>query len=143
MLSAGQEYLGYSASGSFTQSGGTNSVFSTLDLGYNAGGSGTYSLSGSGLLSAPNECIGNSGTGSFTQSGGVNSVSGCLILGQIAGSIGTYTLNGAVLSLSGSGLIQGGGARHVQFQRRNISGGGVLCDQRAHCFRHRWKQWHI
>ena len=58
------------------QSGGTNSVAGYLYLGYNAGSSGTYNLSGSGLLSAGySEYIGYSGSGSFTQSGGTNSAS--------------------------------------------------------------------
>ena len=51
----GNETIGNSATGSFTQSGGTNSVSNNLYLGYNAGSSGTYNLSGSGLLSAANE----------------------------------------------------------------------------------------
>ncbi|MGA9134937.1 MAG: hypothetical protein WB384_23280, partial [Candidatus Sulfotelmatobacter sp.] len=56
--------------------GGTNAISATsvigLNLGYSNGGSGTYSLSGSGLLSAPNEYMGVvsymgvSGTGTFT-----------------------------------------------------------------------------
>ena len=50
-LWAPYQYVGYNGTGSFTQSGGTSTVF-FLQLGYNAGGSGTYSLSGSGLLSS-------------------------------------------------------------------------------------------
>ena len=67
-------------------------------LGYNTGSSGTYSLSGSGLLSELHEYIGYSGTGSFTQTGGTHSVSGDLYLGYNAGGSGTY-------NLSGSGLL--------------------------------------
>ena len=70
--------MGYSGTGSFTQSGGANNVnggfnYLSLGLGYNAGSSGTYNLSGGGLLSAAqNEYVGYSGTGTFTQSGGTN-----------------------------------------------------------------------
>ena len=71
-----------------------------LSLGENAGGSGTYSLSGSGLLSVPSEYIGTYGTGSFTQSGGTQSVSGDLFVGGAAGASGSGTY-----SLSGSGLL--------------------------------------
>ena len=77
VLSAAAEYVGNSGTGSFTQSGGTNNVpngsSDGLYLGYNAGSSGTYNLSGSGVLAAFNEYVGNSGTGTFTQSGGTNS----------------------------------------------------------------------
>ena len=73
------EYVGYSGTGTFTQTGGNNSVGpyhyfgdGSLNLGANAGGSGAYNLSGSGLLSAPSEYVGCSGTGTFTQSGGTN-----------------------------------------------------------------------
>jgi hypothetical protein len=44
------EYLGNSGKGTFTQSGGANAVGTELDIGYNTGSSGTYNLSGSGLL---------------------------------------------------------------------------------------------
>ena len=59
-----------SGTGIFTQSGGTNSIAGCLYLGNNTGGSGTYSLSGSGLLSAGEEHVGDTGNGTFTQSGG-------------------------------------------------------------------------
>ena len=57
-------------------------------IGADSGSSGTYSLSGSGLLSAASETIGYYGTGSFTQSGGTNSLSGILTLGLGTGNIG-------------------------------------------------------
>ena len=57
-LAASNQYIGYSGTGSFTQSGGTNSVSGTLYVGNNAGSSGSYALSGSGLLAAPAENIG-------------------------------------------------------------------------------------
>ena len=78
LLSAPNEYLGYSGSGSFTQSGGTNSVPAggSLALGSGTGSSGTYNLSGSGQLSASYESIGYSGTGNFIQTGGTHTVSG-------------------------------------------------------------------
>ena len=60
-------FLGYSGTGTFTQSGGSNTVASNLYLGYNPGGNGTYTLSG-GWLSIPGLlCVGNSGTGNFAQ----------------------------------------------------------------------------
>ena len=91
-LSAQSIYVGYSGTGAFSQSGGTNAVpnnnplpggsTSCLYMGYNPGSTGTYSLSGTGLLSvtgtgpAPNgEFVGFSGAGAFTQSGGTNAIS--------------------------------------------------------------------
>ena len=103
-LSAGQECVGCTGTGNFTQSGGTN-VVGTLFLSNNpisAGGSGTYSLSGSGLLSAGQEYIGYSGTGNFTQSGGTNAV-GTLFLG-----VGVPVNGSGTYSLSGSGLLSAG-----------------------------------
>jgi autotransporter-associated beta strand protein len=109
--------VGYSGAGSFTQSGGTNSVSNTLYLGYSS--SGAYTLS-AGSLSAANVYLGYSGTGSFTQSGGTNSVSNILELGYNAGDSGTYTLNGGLLLLSVSGATQGAGSATFNF------GGGTL-----------------
>ena len=54
-LSSPNQYLGFSASGSFVQSGGTNAATSSLWLGYGVGSIGRYTLSGSGLLSAANQ----------------------------------------------------------------------------------------
>ena len=98
LLSAFTEIVGNSGTGTFTQSGGTNSVSAefALYLAYNSGSNGTYGLSGNGLLSANTEIVGNSGTGAFTQSGGTNSIgySGYLSLGENPGSSGTYNLSG-------------------------------------------------
>ena len=98
------ESVGYSGTGAFSQTGGTNTInnnnnHNTLNLGYNPGSIGTYSLSGSGKLSAANEFLGYWGMGNFVQAGGTNIVSGSnLFIGGNAGSNGTY-------SLSGSGVL--------------------------------------
>ena len=111
-LSAGYTYVGYSGTGTFTQSGGNNSITlansfpanPSLYLGYDAGSSGSYGLSGTGQLIAYSEYVGYSGAGNFVQSGGVNTLvygDGGLYLGYSAGSSGTYTLSGtAQLSLT-------------------------------------------
>ena len=49
-LSAPQQYVGYSGSGSFTQTAGTNSATSYLAVGYNGSDVGSYNLSGGSLL---------------------------------------------------------------------------------------------
>ena len=105
-LTVWNQYVGYSGSGSFTQSTGASTVSGSLVLGQNATSTGTYVLSG-GSLSASSQYVGYSGTGSFTQSGGTNTA-GSLVLGQNAASAGTYNLNGGVLSLAA--LTQGGSA---------------------------------
>ena len=50
-LSSYWQYIGYSGTGTFSQSGGTNSA-TYLQLGVNAGAAGTYNLSGGGQLAA-------------------------------------------------------------------------------------------
>ena len=72
-------YVGNVGSGTFTQSGGSNTVNNGLFLGYNAGDNGTYSLTGPGGLSAGYEIVGLSGTGSFNQSGATNNTTGVTI----------------------------------------------------------------
>ena len=101
--------------GSFTQSAGHTVVNSTLGeptlvIGAEAGGSGTYTLSG-GDLTVGDQAIRNGvvevgrwGTGSFIQEAGtVHTVNGDLVLGRKAGEIGapeagTYTMNGGSLT---------------------------------------------
>ncbi len=109
MLSASAEYVGNSGAGTFTQAGGTNSVGSGgLYLGYNSG-SGTYTLSGSGVLLAVAEYLGtdgygnSSGTGTFNQAAGLNAVN---YLG--IGSQGLYQFSGGTLQVTGGGLADQG-----------------------------------
>ena len=105
---AGNEYIGYSGTGTFTQSGGTNTVTGILILGANAGSSGTYSLSGGSLTVGDYEAVGYCGTGSFTQSGGTHTVT-ALYLGTDAGASGSYTLSdsgsGSLLSVAGNEYV--------------------------------------
>ncbi len=94
-MSVYSQYVGLSGTGAFLQSGGTNSAWD-VQLGINPGDSGTYCLSGSGLLSVGYfMSIGGNGTGVFTQSGGTNSV-------------GTWLYEDGSYNLSGSGMLLGG-----------------------------------
>ncbi len=105
-LTAQTEYIGYSGTGIFNQSGGTNSAgVGGWRLGYNTGANGTYNLSGTGSLSGQFGYVGYSGTGLFQQSGGTNSVGG-LYLGRNSGASGTYNLSGSG-SLSASAELIG------------------------------------
>ena len=93
-LYAGSEYIGEYGTGIFNQSGGTNSMFSGLDLGYHENASGTYNLSNTGELSAPTEYVGDNGSGAFNQSGGTNTVSNSLYIGFGSGKSSSYNLSG-------------------------------------------------
>ncbi len=106
-LQAYRQYVGDASAGTLAQSGGQNSI-EELYLGYNAGSSGMYGLSGTGVTSAYFEYVGYSGTGAFTQSGGTNVVSGWLFLAQNAGSMGRYNLNAGLLTIAG-GMVAGSG----------------------------------
>jgi fibronectin-binding autotransporter adhesin len=106
------ETIGYSGTGTFLQTGGTNSAYTNngtsiaLYLGYNNGSSGTYSLSGSGLLSATGETIGYSGTGTFIQTCGTNNCrTSSIYLAYKLGSSGTYLLSGGSLASEGGETI--------------------------------------
>ena len=90
------EYVGMSAVGTFTQSGGMNTC--DLIVGYGIRATGSYTLAGSGRVSAGEEFLGYWGTGNFTQSGGTNNTMS-LCFGYQAGG-GTYNLNGGLLTAS-------------------------------------------
>ena len=106
---------GFSAVGSFTQTGGTHSVASLVigDIDdYENGGSGSYSLSGSGLLTVTGyESIGQGlqTSGNFTQTGGTHSVPS-LVIGGVDdndnGGTGFYVQGGSgLLAVSGNESI--------------------------------------
>ena len=105
-LTLTDQYAGKNYTGSFSQTGGTNSLLGVLNLGFNSGDTGTYTLSEAGLLtvslSGGGERIGNNGTGSFIQRGGSN-VTPYLYVGYKSGANGTYTMSGSsYLSSAGS-----------------------------------------
>jgi hypothetical protein len=120
-LASFDETIGSTGTGSYSQSGGMNTVYYNLNLGFSAGSTGSYFLSGTGSLSANTEIIGNSGSGGFTQNGGTNSVTGNgLYLGYASGSSGTYNLSGGSLAASdelvgdsGSGAFTQSGGMHT------------------------------
>jgi hypothetical protein len=94
LLSTYDEQIGLNGTGNFNQIGGTNTLGSELDLGYYAGSSGTYSLSGGSLIMNGEELIGFNGSGTFTQSGGTHTVGGNVYIGGSgAGASGSGQLN--------------------------------------------------
>jgi len=123
-LTVNYEYIGKNngGKGAYEHTAGTHKVNNSLYLGYSFGSSGTYDLSGTGILSAAYEEIGNEGTGTFTQSGGTHTVSNDLFLSYNPGSSGTYDLSGGDLSVGkneyvgylGTGIFtQSGGTNTV------------------------------
>ncbi|MCK4343395.1 MAG: hypothetical protein KAY37_16910 [Phycisphaerae bacterium] len=97
LLAAWVEFVGDAGTGSFVQTGGTNTVYGRLSIGNLPGSSGAYELSG-GELSAGTENVGRGGTGTFTQTGGTNTVANELCVGMDPSSSGTYTISGGSLS---------------------------------------------
>ncbi|MEI8373060.1 MAG: autotransporter-associated beta strand repeat-containing protein [Planctomycetota bacterium] len=108
VISSPSQYVGYSGTGTFTQSGGTNTVpgiSGIFCLGYYAGSSGTYNLSG-GMLILPSLNQG-SGTAVFNFSGGIIKVirdfstNVPMTLGTSGGGA-TFDTAGYTLTLAGS-----------------------------------------
>ena len=77
------EQIGFSGTGVFTQSGGTNTTYglsrNRIYLGQTRGSTGTYNLIDGLLTPHCSENIGYYGTGSCTQSGGTNSVGNSMV----------------------------------------------------------------
>ncbi len=105
-------FVGYSGTGYFSQSGGTNTATNNLYLGYNSGDSGVYNLSGAGQIAfsyGSTQFVGYSGTGTFTQSGGTNTTF-FLDLAYEPGSSGTYNLqSGLLVSQAAQAYVGWGG----------------------------------
>ena len=141
-------YSGYSGTGAVVQSGGTivgSNGYVNVCLGYNASGSGSYSLSGNGYLSTWNADVGYSGSGVFTQVGGIHSCHVDIYLGENVGSSGVYNLSGGAVTAqdlypgnSGTGTFtQSGGTCNLSVSLMaavnagssgacNLSGGSLL-----------------
>ena len=74
---SGGEYVGYTGTAKFTQTGGTNNATSGLVVGHTNGANGFYNLSG-GSLAASYLTDGNFASGTFTQTGGTTTVGGSI-----------------------------------------------------------------
>lgn len=99
------EYIGYSGfNGTVNHSGGTNgspTATYLISIGEGAGRTGTYNLSGTGVVNAGNTMyVGAYGTGIFNQTGGSNIVPTTLYIGAWTGSNGSYTLQSGTLNVS-------------------------------------------
>jgi fibronectin-binding autotransporter adhesin len=109
-LSTGQEIVGDLGAGIFNQSGGSNSS-SSLAIGFEPGGTGTYTLSNTGSISTGGEIVGSTGTGILNQTGGTNTVTndGELDIGfSYSNSTSIYSLSGGTLTVNGNTYVGGG-----------------------------------
>ncbi len=103
---------GSTASGTVNHGAGTVTVNATGDRlviggrssAAGTGASGTYNLSGTGVLTnAGNAWIGGYGTGSLVQTGGTFNNTGWVSVGRQTGSTGTYTISSGQLNQTGAG----------------------------------------
>jgi hypothetical protein len=117
------ETMGVNGTGSFTQSGGTNTITNSgeFNLGNNSGSSGSYILSGGTISCDGGESVGVSGTGNFSQSNGINDVV-VLFVAEVSTGNGTYSLsntgainsNSEYVGVGGAGtFIQSGGTNSI------------------------------
>jgi hypothetical protein len=118
------EYVGYTSNGTYIQSGGVNNMANpaaSLYVGNSTGVTGTYSLSGTGVLANANfEGIGGNGSGSFIQTGGTNEIYVSMLnIGAASGAVGYYSLS------SGSLKVLQGGAEYVNSNGTFVQSGGL------------------
>jgi hypothetical protein len=109
---SGTEFIGVNGTGTFTQSGGTNTVnegTSTVNpafvLGFQTGSSGNYSLSSTGSLSVTGneaEVLGFNGAATFTQTGASNTSNGSMLIAFQSSSTATYSLSAGGITSNGS-----------------------------------------
>ncbi|MGD0461441.1 MAG: PEP-CTERM sorting domain-containing protein [Tepidisphaeraceae bacterium] len=136
-LSVGDtEYVGSSDTGTFNQTGGTNTLTSSgyvLQVAALAGSTGTYNLSGTGLLSSNGEeSVGNGypsggASGTFNQTGGTNALNAgaSLSVGSDPGAVGVYILSGGTNTISSSGNLSIGTSSGTT-GTYSLSGTGLL-----------------
>jgi hypothetical protein len=114
MVVSGQEQIGYTGRGRYTQTGGTNTA-NTLFLGGIAGATGTYQLDFGTLTTTSELDVGSAGSGTMTQTGGTVNVSGFgLNLGARSGGNGSYYLNNGNLNANVINNGVSGGYGNIQ-----------------------------
>jgi len=105
-LSAEREYIGDGSGakgGVFNHSGGTNTVSDYFSIGDDPGSTGTYNLSGTGILNLTGSTlelgmtVGNNSTGTFNQIGGTINGDRKVKIGRYG--TGTYTVSGGTMNV--------------------------------------------
>ena len=111
-LAAASQYVGYSGTGSITQTGGTNSATTALYLGYNPGGSGSYNLDGGLLLIGSGGITQGSGDAAFNFGGGTLGATApwsSSINMTLTGSGGNATIDTTGGNIGLAGVLSGSG----------------------------------
>ncbi|MEA2709653.1 MAG: hypothetical protein QOF78_2254 [Phycisphaerales bacterium] len=114
----GVEQIGGDGAGTFTQTGGTHtigapSLTGALTLAVTTGASGSYALSGAGILTVNGEeIVGDAGTGSFTQTGGTHTIGSNAVAANLSLGWGAAAANGTY-NLSGTGVLAVKGSEYV------------------------------
>jgi hypothetical protein len=120
LIADGNETVGFSTTGSFVQTGGTNSVGSSLYIGSNFGGRGTYSMTNGVLAISADLQVGYAtGIGTFVQTGGAVSVGGNAIFGSASNGAAAFNLGGGTFQVTGNTSLPANGTM-------TISGGQFL-----------------
>jgi hypothetical protein len=103
---ANVEIIGSSIAGNvYAHSAGGNRT-GNLTLGFSAGGSGQYELSGSGILTVSNTlAVGAGGTGTFVQTGGVLSAARILQVGAGANTLSSFAFSGGNVNIANNGFV--------------------------------------
>jgi hypothetical protein len=102
---AGAEEIGNIGTGSFIQTGGSNSSAGGLVLGTETGSSGNYLLSGGTLSSTGVFYIADAGQGMVTQSGGSMNAPDGIYIGYNPGVSGTYTMSNGSQTIAGGNTL--------------------------------------
>ena len=99
----------------FTQSGGSNQIFGSLEISGSSSATSAFSLQAGTLSSTYGEYVGyqSDGAGILAQSGGSNTIAVILSIGTVAGATGTVNLSGGDLTavnvaVGGNGVTSGG-----------------------------------
>ena len=124
--------VGDNGTGTLNHTGGTIQT-DGLHLA-NIGSTGTYNLSGTGLLLATDEYLGSQGTANFNQTGGTNTVAPqtgsthvpAMFLGYYPSGAGNYTISGGSANIGGNVYV--GGKEY-----RSPGGTGVLTVSGTRC----------
>jgi hypothetical protein len=122
-LNAASEKIGTTGTGTFNQTGGSNTASGQIILGeetssagtyYDQHATGTYNLSGANSqLHTANLWLGQAkATGQFTQTDGTATVSGSTVVGYSASGVGTYEISGGVLNTLNLTIGRDSGANH-------------------------------
>ena len=124
-ISAPVEIVGEHGTGFFNQSGGTNSIESTLYLGLLNGGIGVYNLT-NGTLLVPSLVLGSNSAGTFNQYGSQVFFSSNVIVGAGTASGGTYKLINGETATPQLTIGQSGFGVYFQSGGTNAIGGNLL-----------------